>query len=70
MNHLALTITLRFNSWHLPLLISVGTFALFLLVCLKESRQGGDYSIPLMSFMAFVMFCTSTAVSWLVYFLS
>lgn len=67
---LALTITLRFNSWHTPALITLISFLFFVFVCWRESKQGGDYSIPLFSFMTFCIFCTATAVSWLVFFLT
>jgi hypothetical protein len=63
-------LTLRFNSWHLPALIMLAAFIAFLVVAWLESREGGDYSIPIFSFVFLCIFLAVTMTAWTVFFLS
>ena len=63
-----MTITLA--SWHLPLAITLGGLLVVAFVAWLERREGGDFSIHLLSFAAFMAWVAASIVAWLVWFLS
>lgn len=61
--HLSIT-----TVW-LPITVTLVSILVFAVVVWIESREGGDYSIPVFSFMTFCVGLGATAIAWLVYFL-
>lgn len=61
--HLAIT-----TVW-LPITVTLVSMLVFVVVAWRENREGGDYSIPIFSFMTLCFGLGATAVAWLVYFL-
>jgi hypothetical protein len=69
MSTLAVTITLSFSSWHLPLGITLCAIAALFMVAFWESKHTGDFGLPMFTLMTACMGFASIVTAWAVYFI-
>lgn len=63
-----MSITLSLGSWTVPALVTVVVMALAAFIAWRDSRGGGDYSIPIIGFAAVVAGVVASLVAWGVFF--
>lgn len=58
-----ITLHLQFLSWHFALLVTLVGLIVFLIVTYLENSSG-DFSAPLMSMAAFLVWITASLTCW------